>query len=124
MTGDTQGWQPIETAPKDGACRADLVTMTRAQLAVLDRMADDLGYPFRDIAMDCGLTVPAVRKIIRHFHDMGMTGYGPLYSEDEPAICGAGYWLSRCGWDLQSRMRRALSWRELDAIREPAECFA
>ena len=71
---------------------ADMVTMTKSQIAVIDRMDPDLGFPFRDIASDCGLGVAEVRSIIHQFHRCGLTGYGPLFREDEPSVCGSGYW--------------------------------
>ena len=94
--------------------------MSRAQLAVLDRMDGDLGYPFRDIAMDCGLSQYEVRSIVRDFHAKGLTAFGPLYSEDEPRVMGSGYWLERRGYDLQKQMRRMMTWQELWALRDDA----
>lgn len=96
--------RPDDASERLAPC-ADLLTMSPAQFLVLDRMADDLGYPFCDIAADCGLSVGEVRAIIRQFHSLGMTGYGPLYSEDDHRVVGKGYWLSSYGAALQLQMR-------------------
>lgn len=101
----------------------DLLTMDVAQKLVLDRMDGELGYPFRDIASDCGMSERTVRSVIRKFHSLGMTGFGPLYSEDGPAICGKGYWLSRYGQNLQRQMREMMGWRELWAMRDAAQAI-
>lgn len=96
---------------------ADMVTMTKSQIAVIDRMDPDLGFPFRDIASDCGLGVAEVRSIIHQFHRCGLTGYGPLFREDEPSVCGSGYWLRKPGWELQTAVLRCLTWPEKDKMR-------
>jgi hypothetical protein len=87
----------------------DLVTMSDAQVLVLNRMDDYLGYPFRDIAADTGVPEKETRTIIRQFHVLGLADYGPLFSEDEPRVMGKGYWLSKAGWALQREVRRMLS---------------
>lgn len=86
--------------------QADLLTMTDAQCAVLDYMTDDLGYPFRQVAADTGITEKHCRSITRGFHAMGMTGFGALFDQDEHKVVGRGYWLSEYGYNLRRQMQK------------------
>lgn len=86
----------------------DLITMSRAQCFVLDRMSDDHGYPMREIAADTGVPEKQCRAIIRHFHALNMTGFGPLHDEDSSELRGRGYWLVRLGSNLKRQMRETL----------------
>jgi hypothetical protein len=89
----------------------DLITMTDAQVLILDRMSDDLSYPFADIAADTGQTVAETRRIIRHFHSIGLTGYGTIFDQDGEGVRGRGYWLLKAGWDLRGAARKMVGWR-------------
>jgi hypothetical protein len=85
---------------------ADIITMTPEQMLILDRMSDDLGYPFRDIASDTLVPERQCRQIIRGFHASGLAAYGPLFDQDGPGIRGKGYWLTRNGYEAQRFVRR------------------
>jgi hypothetical protein len=95
---------------------ADLLTLSSLQYLVLSRMDDELGYPFADIAADVGATVTQVRAVVRQFHAMGLTDYGPLYDEDSNAIRGAGYWLCKPGWELQRAADSMIGWQRREAM--------
>lgn len=99
---------------------ADLLTMNHKQILVLDRMDSDLGYPFRDIASDCGMKENEARSIVRKFHCLGMTGYGPLFTDYGPGIGGKGYWLAEYGRNLQRQMREMMGQRALWNMRDAA----
>jgi hypothetical protein len=98
----------------------DLLTMETPQLRVLDSMSNDVGYSFGRIADDAYLPESEVRRIIRAFRAGGWANYGVLYNEDEPFMCGSGYWLNRDGYKAQQTMRSLMGWRNLWAMREPA----
>lgn len=83
-------------------------------------MSYELGYPFADIANDLRLTVPQVKSAIHQFHRQGLTGFGPLFNEDESTVCGSGYWLRKPGWEMQDQVERFLTRREQDDLLDPA----
>jgi len=91
----------------------DMVTMTDAQVRIIDRMDEELGYPFRDIASDTRVPEPEVRRVIRRFHDAGWAEFGTLYNQDEAKVAGRGYWLNGRGSDLKYAVRRHVGWAVL-----------
>lgn len=62
---------------------------------------NDFPIPYiRDFARDIDMTVEKVRRILLALKQVGITGYGPVYSED--GLCtGSTYWLTHLGEQLR-----------------------
>ena len=83
----------------------DLLTMSDAQCLVLNFMDDEYSYPFSYLSEETSIPERECRRIVRTFHAMGLTRYGPLFDTDDGHVCGRGYWLSDAGYRASQHMR-------------------
>lgn len=62
---------------------------------------NDFPIPYiRDFARDIDMPVEMVRRILLSLRNVGITGYGPIYSQDGLCV-GSTYWLTHLGEQLR-----------------------